>query len=107
MGTIIPELKVLLVCGSGASSGFMATNIRKSAKKQGIKCSVIARSQTEVDSYIDDVNCIMIGPHLRYVLDTIKEKVQGRDIKVAVMEKSYYSTLDGDEALKHIISLFE
>ena len=59
------ELKVLLLCGSGASSGFMATNIRKAAKKEGIKCSIIARSQTEAESYIDEVNCIMIGPHMK------------------------------------------
>ncbi|MEG2799919.1 MAG: PTS sugar transporter subunit IIB, partial [Erysipelotrichaceae bacterium] len=30
------DLKILLVCGSGASSGFMATNIKKEAKKQNI-----------------------------------------------------------------------
>jgi cellobiose PTS system EIIB component len=107
MRIIMTELKALLLCGSGASSGFMATNIRKAAQRRGIKCSIIARSQTEVDAYIDDVNCIMIGPHMEYILNNIKDKIQGRDIKVDIMKKSYYAILDGDEALNHIISLFE
>lgn len=101
------DLKILLVCGSGASSGFMATNIKKEAKKQNINCSVIARSQSEVDSYIDEINVIMVGPHLKYVLEDIKEKVKDRNIKVAIMKKSYYSLLDGELALKHIMSMFD
>ncbi len=36
------EHNVLLVCGSGASSGFMAANIRKAAAARGIKMSVTA-----------------------------------------------------------------
>ena len=30
------KLNVLLVCGSGASSGFMAANIRKAAAEKGL-----------------------------------------------------------------------
>ena len=30
------KLSVLLVCGSGASSGFMAANMRKAAKAKGL-----------------------------------------------------------------------
>ena len=35
---------VLLVCGSGASSGFMAANMRKAASARGIEITVNARS---------------------------------------------------------------
>lgn len=34
MGNTKEMLNVLLVCGSGASSGFMAANIRKAAKRE-------------------------------------------------------------------------
>lgn len=101
------ELNVLLVCGSGASSGFMASNINKAAKKRGIICKVKARSQNEVDSYIDDVDCIMVGPHLKYAVPDLEDKACGRNVKVAIMKKSYYAMLDGDQALNHILSLFE
>ena len=59
---------VLLVCGSGASSGFMAVNIRKAAKKRGLEMSVTARSEAEIPNYIDDVDVIMVGPHLNYLV---------------------------------------
>jgi len=100
------DLNVLLVCGSGASSGFMATNINKAAKKRGISCKVVARSKSEVDSYIDSVNMVMIGPHMKFVKPEIEEKAVGKDVKIVVMNKSYYGLLDGEAALDHILSFY-
>jgi PTS system cellobiose-specific IIB component len=100
------KLNVLWVCGGGASSGFVAANLRKEAAKQGFDISVTARSETEIEDYVDEVQCIMIGPHLSYLLDDLKNQYKDKNIKIAVMEKSYYSTLDGAAALKHIQSLF-
>ena len=101
------DLNVLLVCGSGASSGFMATNINKAAKKRGINCKVKARSQNEVDSYIDEIDCIIVGPHLKYAVPELEDKANGKNVKVAIMKKSYYAMLDGEKALGHILSLYE
>jgi PTS system cellobiose-specific IIB component len=100
------NLHVLLVCGSGASTGFMAAAIRKAAKKQGVTISMEARSEAEVENFADTVNCIMVGPHLEYLLSDLTERFKGNDLKIAVMDKSYYSVLDGEAALKHIMSLF-
>ncbi len=101
-------LKVLLVCGSGASSGFMAANIRKTAAARGIKMSVTARSESEIENYIDEIDCLMIGPHLAYLMDEMEEILADRpNVKAALMKPEYYSHLDGEKALDHILSLFE
>ena len=44
------KLNVLLVCGSGASSGFMAANMRKAASKQGLDIDIKARSESEIEN---------------------------------------------------------
>ena len=98
------KLNVLLVCGSGASSGFMAANIRKAAKARGLEISVVARSESEIESYVDEINALMVGPHLAYILDEIDEYTHGLPVKVILMKKEYYSTLDGDAALDHLLS---
>jgi PTS system cellobiose-specific IIB component len=99
------KLNVLLVCGSGASTGFMAANLRKVAARQGLDWEIAARSETELEGLEDEVNCVMLGPHLAYLLEELTERCKGKNLKVAVMEKRYYSTLDGAAALKHIQSL--
>lgn len=98
---------VLLVCGSGASSGFMAANIRKAAAAKGIEITVNARSESEIENYIDEIDCLMVGPHLAYILDEVDELVGGRNVKVARMKPEYYATLNGEMALEHILSLFQ
>jgi len=51
------KLNVLLVCGSGASSGFMAANIRKAAARK-LEITVNARSESEIEYYIDEIDCL-------------------------------------------------
>ena len=97
------KLSVLLVCGSGASSGFMAANIRKAAKARGLDISVVARSESEIDSYIDEIDALMVGPHLAYIMDEVDEITDGNDVKVILMKKGYYATLDGEAALDHLL----
>ena len=100
------KLNVLLVCGSGASSGFMAANIRKAAKTRALDITVSARSESEIENYIDEIDCLMIGPHLAYLLDEVDAIVGKTKVKVELMKPEYYSTLNGDKALDHILSLF-
>ena len=101
------SLNVLLVCGSGISSGFIAANMREEAAKQGVELIVTARSEMEIEKYIDKVNCIMLGPHFSFLYEGLKKQYKNKNIVIAVMEKKYYSTLDGFAAFKHIQSLFE
>jgi len=97
-------LKVLLVCGSGASSGFMAANIRKAATSKKVEVSITARGESEIENYIDEIDALMVGPHLAYIMDEIEEYTGGKDVKVILMKPEYYSTLNGDMALEHLLS---
>ncbi len=98
------KLNVLLVCGSGASSGFMAANIRKAAKAKGVEMSVRARSESEIENYIDEIDALMVGPHLAYILDDVEEYIQDAPVKVILMKPEYYATLDGEQALEHLFT---
>lgn len=98
------KLRVLLVCGSGASSGFMAANIRKAAIAQGLELDIKARGESEIENYIEEIDALMVGPHLAYVLDEIEDYTLGRDVKVILMKADYYSTLNGEKALEHLLS---
>ena len=44
-------IRILLACGIGASTGFMAANMRKSAKARGLDVKVNAVSKSQVIDY--------------------------------------------------------
>ncbi len=97
---------VLLVCGSGASSGFMAANIRKAAAARGLAITVNARSEATVEDYVEEIDCLMIGPHLASILEDMEEICEGHDIKIGIVDRGAYAHLDGEKALDQILALF-
>jgi len=100
----VKQIRILLVCGSGASSGFMAANIRKAAAARGLDTKVVARGEAEIENYIDDIDVLMVGPHLAYILDEVDEYVGNHPVTVLLMKPDYYSTLDGDKAVDHLLA---
>jgi len=99
------EKKVLIVCSGGASSGFLAQSIRKAAKKKGILINIQARSESEIDDYIDDIDALLFGPHLKYMEEDLKAKAKQNNVPIAMIEQSIYGQIDGEKALELILEL--
>ncbi|MBN9105721.1 MAG: PTS sugar transporter subunit IIB [Propionibacteriaceae bacterium] len=97
--------RVLVVCGGGASSGFLAQSMRKEAKKADVDLEVSARSETEVDEYLDRIDVLLVGPHLAYMEDKLRAKVEPHGIKVALLPHKIYGRLDGAGAFAIVESL--
>ena len=100
------KINVLLVCGSGASSSFMSAKMRVAAKKRGIDLNVKARAESEIANYYEDIDAIMIGPHLSVYYEEVKERY-GEDCAVILMKKDYYGKLDGDKAIDHLFEVLK
>ncbi|MED1471624.1 PTS sugar transporter subunit IIB [Bacillus salipaludis] len=101
------EKNVLLVCGGGASSGFLAQNIRKAAKKRDMGIEIKARSESEIDEYLDEMDVLLIAPHLKYMESDIRDRVQSKNIPVAVIDQTIYGMLDGNKCLDLIVGLLD
>ena len=96
------KLNVLLVCGSGASSSFMAAKMRFAAREKGLEINLSARSEGEISNFIGEVDAIMVGPHLAGDYETLK-KTYGDECTIVLMEKNYYGNLDGEKAIEHLL----
>ncbi len=96
------KLKILLVCGSGASTSFMAAKMRLAARDSGLVLDIAARSEGDISNYIGEVDAIMVGPHLSGDYDHLV-KTYGDECRIILMDKSYYSKLDGKSAIEHLL----
>lgn len=93
MGT----LRVLLCCGAGFSSGFLAQKARQAAKKRKLDMSIDARSESVVSEYTNKMDVLLVGPHYEGALAKLKEEYEPLGIKVKLIPTVIYSTLDGEE----------
>lgn len=104
------EIKLILCCGAGMSSGFLSNAVKKAAKKRKIACCCSAQPESNVANVIKDgADILCIGPHYAYMHDTFKEMCEPLGIEVIVIPKDIYGTLDGngllDLCIEHLKSV--
>lgn len=92
--------KALVVCGSGASSGFMASAARKAAKKEKVDIEFKARSDSEIENYLSGTDLLLLAPHLKYMLSEVEPKAQEQNVKIAIIPQKVYGMLDGAGLVK-------
>jgi len=87
--------KVLLVCGAGASSGFMAAAARKAVKKTGEDIEFKAKSEAELSENINSVDLLLVAPHLKYMIEDVKDVCEAAGVKYGIIPQKVYGSLDG------------
>ena len=98
-------MKILLMCGAGASSGFMAQAMRKAANAQGLDIEIIARSDSEMMANLKGTDLIMFGPHLSFKEDALKADLAGTGIPYTFIDKEAYGKIDGEATLKKALTV--
>lgn len=92
------RLNVLLCCGAGMSSGFLAQRARQYAKKNKIDISIEARSESEVGQYANKVDILLVGPHYANALKNLETVMGGTP--TVLIPQMIYATLDGEALVK-------
>ena len=100
-------MKILLICGVGASSGFIAQAMRKAAKKRKMEVTIVARSESELLDNVKDADCLLVGPHLAYQEKLIKESTSPYHIPYAFIDETVYGFIDGEGALDQALELID
>lgn len=99
-------VNILLACGIGASTGFMAASMRKSAKKQGLDVTIKAVSKSEVMERADKIDVLLLGPHFSAEVPEYQAKLAEYNVKVASINPDYYAALDGESILADAMALY-
>lgn len=97
-------INMLLCCGAGMSSGFLAQKTRKAAKKRGISGSIDARSESEVAQYLDAIDILLLGPHYASFKEEMTQQAAPHKVVVDVIPQNIYGMLDGEGLLDFAIS---
>ncbi len=93
-------LRILLCCGAGMSSGFLASSARKVAKKKKLSVTIEARSYSEASEFFGSIDVMLLGPHYEKDLEKFQEQGKPYGVKVAVIPEDIYGTLDGGRLLE-------
>ncbi len=101
------KIRILLCCGAGMSSGFLASNARKAAKKKNLDVTVNAHSQSEVSDYWNCIDILLLGPHLAAEREIYKKMGEPYGIPVEVIPASVYASLDGEKLIEFAVEALQ
>ena len=87
-------MQILVVCGAGASSTFVAQRLRRAAGEAGLDWSIGAGTEQAVATAGADL--VLVGPHLADHLPTIRGIA---DLPVVVLPDDVFADRDGTRTL--------
>lgn len=92
-------MKILVICGAGASSTFVAHRLRRSAFEQGVDAEVSAGSEADLPAGFAGLDVLLVGPHLAGRFDDLRASASQAGAVAALLPESIFREQDGQVAL--------
>lgn len=93
-------MEILVVCGAGASSTFVAQRIRRGAEAEGLDLRASAGTEAMLPGAVDAVDVVLLGPQLTARAPEIRRRAALVGAAVAVLPESVFRDPDGTAALE-------
>lgn len=97
--------RVLVVCGAGASSTFLAHRIRALARRSSIEATVTAASTVGLEQRLADIDMILVGPHLKTQFDELRTMAAHAGVESALLPDSVFGEGGEEAALQLVMQL--
>ncbi len=101
---------ILLVCSAGMSTSLLVTKMELAARNHNDEVKIFALPVKEADSVIELVDCILLGPQVRFQKNLIEKLANNRKagpIPVAVIDMRDYGTMNGEAVYKQALQLMK
>jgi cellobiose PTS system EIIB component len=92
-------MRILVVCGAGASSTFVAQRVRHAAHAQGLDYSAFAGTEQSLPIDLDAADVVLVGPHLGHALERIERDAARRGTTVVLLPPDIFTDRDGTRTL--------
>ena len=95
-------LKVALICGTGATSSFMALRLKHALKERNLTMMVQVYPEVTIGEDIESFDYILLGPHLSFLQQELPAKFDVEN-KVYTIPGQIYASMDGSQLLDFLL----
>lgn len=97
-------MRILVGCGAGASSTFVAQRMRVTLAARGLDIDVVAGSDSDLDARLGDprlgpVDVLLVGPHLAPQYEQICELAARYGVSARLLPAEVFSIRNGDASV--------
>ncbi|WP_308797121.1 PTS sugar transporter subunit IIB [Agromyces silvae] len=91
-------MRVIVVCGAGASSTFVAHRLRRTAASRGIALDARPTSMSQLATELEDADVLLVGAHLGAQLHELRALADAASVPIAILPETVAAG-DGRAAL--------
>lgn len=100
-------IKIMLVCSAGMSTSLLVTKMSAAAVKNNIETNIFAVAEADAKKHFDEVDVVLLGPQVRFLLSKMKELLEPKGIPVDVINGIDYGMMNGEKVLNQALGLME
>ncbi|GAA2956507.1 MULTISPECIES: PTS sugar transporter subunit IIB [Microbacterium] len=93
-------MRILVVCGAGASSTFVAQRLRSAAVRSGAHVDVAAGTEDTLAGLTEPVDIVLVGPHLESELERIRVAAAAKHAIAVLLPPDAFEDRDGSRILQ-------
>ncbi|MEA9390019.1 PTS sugar transporter subunit IIB [Acerihabitans sp. TG2] len=98
---------IMLCCSAGMSTSMLVKKMQAEAEKRGLEVNIDAYGVSEFDEQFPRYQVVLLGPQVKYMLESLAEKTAERGIPVAAIDMMDYGMQRGDKVLDFALSLIK
>jgi cellobiose PTS system EIIB component len=92
-------MRILVVCGAGASSTFVAQRVRHAAHERGLPYTAVAGTVQSLPIDLDAADVVLVGPHLAPEFERIVREAAARGAVAVLLPGDVFADRSGTRAL--------
>ncbi len=96
---------ILIVCGAGASSTFLATRLRSLAAIRGLDLAVQAASDSDIEARLESIDVLLVGAHLAPAFDRLNARAMQSGVAAALLPSTVFGQGGAEAALDLALGL--
>lgn len=96
---------IVIVCGAGASSTFLASRMRSVARERGMELRVAAVGTEQLADALETARAVLVGPHLSDGFEPIAAAAAAHGVPVALLPETAFGPAGAAQAVDLAASL--
>lgn len=92
-------MRILVVCGAGASSTFVAQRVRRAAHERGLPFTAFAGTEQSLPIDLDTADVVLVGPHLATEHERIARSAAAHGVVVVLLPDDVFADRTGERTL--------
>ena len=97
--------RIMLCCSAGMSTSLLVRKMVEAAEERKLPVQIDAYGVSEFDIQFPNYQVVLLGPQVKYMLNTLSEKAATQNIPVKAIDMQDYGMQRGDKVLDFALPL--